>query len=373
MKIKHIFLIAIVALMTFELKTSAAPNVIPTSSQVVRQAVLTARNADSEINIRQAPDTRSAAPYYGLVNEQVQVLDETQGKDGYTWYYVKSLRTVAKGWTRGDFVRLETRQSPVAIAPESRPLPVRPNPNPANLSVNPPPTSNPIPTGRYTPEQIEYFLEVALGNEFGSQSARIKKWQGAVRIKVNGSPTATDLDTLNQVIGEVNALVDGAIRLELDQANPNVQIYFVPESQFKRYEANYRPRNLGFFWARWQQNVIRDSKILISTTGVTQKERSHLIREELTQTLGLMKDSFRYRDSIFFQGWTDSNAYTEIDKAVIRLLYRPEILPGSGKTEVLTALRNLTASIDRPTSNTSNAIGGRNSIPMETPVEFNSP
>lgn len=371
MKVKHIFLIAIVALMTLELKTSAAPDAIPTPSNVARQAVLTARDPGSDINVRKGPATRYAAPYYGLAGDRVEVLNKAQDDDGYTWYYVKLAKNVANGWVRGDFVRfVEGSQPPVGVNPELRPVPAPTNPNSTNPSINPLPDRNSVPTGGYTPEQVEYFLEVALGSEFGSNIAKIKKWEGAVKIKVNGSPTTTDLETLQQVMGEINTLVNGAIRLEFDDANPNVQIYFVPQSQFKRYEPNYRPRNSGFAWVRWQQrNIIQSANVLISTTGVTQKHRSHLIREELTQSLGLMKDSLRYRDSIFFQGRGDTTVYAEIDKALIQMLYRPEILPGSGRAEVLAALRTLTASVDRPNRTTS-PIQGTTPMPMESPLDF---
>ena len=84
--------------------------------------------------------------------------------------------------------------------------------------------------------------------------------------------------------------------------------------------------------------LFRSASILISSADITQKERSHLIREELTQSLGLMNDSNKYKDSIFYQEWTDIAEYSEIDKAVIKLLYQKKIEPGMSKEQVLNAL-----------------------------------
>lgn len=132
------------------------------------------------------------------------------------------------------------------------------------------------------------------------------------------------------------------MRLKIDNNNPQVRLYFIPESKFKQYEKNYQPTNLGFFWNSWNaKNEIYSSKILISTNQVTQPERSHLIREELTQSLGLMRDSYRYKDSIFYQGWTSTSKYAEIDKALVEMLYRPEIRPGMTKAQVLQVFRTL--------------------------------
>ena len=59
---------------------------------------------------------------------------------------------------------------------------------------------------------------------------------------------------------------------------------------------------------------------MVASEGITQQERSHLIREEITQSLGLFRDSWRYPDSIFYQGWTATGEYASIDGPTIRLL-----------------------------------------------------
>ena len=100
------------------------------------------------------------------------------------------------------------------------------------------------------------------------------------------------------------------------------------------------PTNYGFFWALWHDDnyVIYDANILISSADITQQERSHLIREELTQSLGLMNDSDKYNDSIFYQNWTDVIEFSEIDKTVIKLLYLKTIKPDMSKEQVLKIL-----------------------------------
>ena len=57
---------------------------------------------------------------------------------------------------------------------------------------------------------------------------------------------------------------------------------------------------MGFVYIWWDDaGAITDAVMLISTTGITPEERAHLIREELTQSLGLLNDSSQYEDSIF--------------------------------------------------------------------------
>lgn len=194
-----------------------------------------------------------------------------------------------------------------------------------------------------TEQEINYFEQIAFGNEFAEnqQTQYIRKWTEDIRIKVIGSPTQDDLQTLSQVIGELNQLVDD-IQLNIDSQEHNLEIYFVPENEFPQYEPNYVPGNLGFFFIWWNGNLeINRGKILISTDQVTQAERSHLIREELTQSLGLMNDALTYQDSIFYQDWTDVNQFSEIDKTVIKMLYNSQVQTGMTKQKVREVLRGL--------------------------------
>lgn len=293
-------------------------------SAIAQEARLTAQNPSSWINVRSAPSTQATNPSRGQVGDRVVVLDQTRGQDGYRWYRVRT-DTQIEGWVRGDFV-VFTR-SPISSS-SAAPMSTR---NATSRALT-----------SYTPEQIRYFLEVALGSELGNAPAEIRKWQGEIKIQYFGFPTTEDLRTLDAVMTEINELTHNTIRLQWVEANPDIEIYFVPESSFSRYEPNYVPRNLGFFWAWWgTDNVLDRAKILITTEGVTQRERSHLIREELTQSLGLMRDSYAYSDSIFYQEWTDVTQYSELDRAVISLLYLPEIQPGMTQSQVIAALDDL--------------------------------
>ncbi len=95
--------------------------------------------------------------------------------------------------------------------------------------------------------------------------------------------------------------------------------------------------NLGFFRIWFDgEGAIYQGKVLITSDGVTQAERSHLIREELTQSLGLFKDSWKNSDSIFYEGWTTTNRYHPLDQSIIQMLYDPKLQPGMDRTQVIT-------------------------------------
>jgi len=190
-------------------------------------------------------------------------------------------------------------------------------------------------TPAYSDEEIEFFFETALGSEYGESQSEIHKWTENIRIKVNGDPTDEDLDSLNQVISELNSMI-GTISFEIVSRNSNIDMHFTTVDRFASIEPTYVPGNMGFFLGWWDDdgNIYKGS-ILIAVDGIDQQERSHLIREELTGCLGLMNDTYRYEDSIFYQEWTSTTDYSQIDKAVIRLLYDPRLKPGMTQDQVL--------------------------------------
>lgn len=227
--------------------------------------------------------------------------------------------------------------SKTTLTPTSTPT-ATPSPSPTHTPI---PTPTPVPSGSlqqfYGSEAINYFFEIALGTEYGAATPILRKWTGGMRVQTHGSPTIVDLDSLSVIVKELNDLISevSTVRLQIVDTNPNVDIYFVPESQFLSIEPNVEPGNWGFYWVWWDQsNTIIKARILIDAEKTTQKERQHLIREELTQSLGLARDSLRYPDSIFYQEWTTTTQYASIDRKVIKLLYERRLRTGMTKPEI---------------------------------------
>ena len=94
--------------------------------------------------------------------------------------------------------------------------------------------------------EMEYFFEIAFGTEYGASQSLLHKWTNNIRIKVNDTPTSADLDTLNQVVTELNSLVDSNSLQIVDQ-NPNIDIHFTPMDQFKSIIPSYLDGNMGYF------------------------------------------------------------------------------------------------------------------------------
>jgi len=295
------------------------------------------------------PSPEMTATRQGEVGDRAVVMFE-EDVEGVPFSLIRILGRNLWGWVPSDRLNAD---SLVAAQPNAQRLEAQPSgqlleietTGDDRISYNPNVTNPSTPSVApfsVSSEAINYFLQVAMGSEWGSSGGVVRKWSGPVRIGVIGNPTREDEQTLNTVIAELNDLIeDDRVTVTRDDRNPNVVMRFVPEAQFRSVEPNYVPRNLGFFWLQWNNQSISNARILVSTTGVTQRERSHLIREELTQVMGLMRDSYDYPDSIFYQRWTDVNEYADIDREVIRLLYQPTITFGMSQQQVTAEIARL--------------------------------
>ncbi len=187
----------------------------------------------------------------------------------------------------------------------------------------------PSPAGDLDEQIVRYFMEVAMGSEYGLGNFAVRKWQTDIRFEVIGDPTLRDLEVLHDVVAELNHLIGDHVTLSIVPADGNVKIHFIPHDEFHYYEPGGIVFYGGFFWTWWNAvGEIHSGRIVIGADRITQHVRSHLIREEVTQVLGLMNDSEKYPDSIFFQNFSTIQEFSGLDLQIIKLLYDSEIHTG---------------------------------------------
>lgn len=206
--------------------------------------------------------------------------------------------------------------------------------------------NDPRPGSRLTEYQrnvIHYFNEIALGFEFGTASGITRKWKSDVKIFVDGNPSHQVRMELHRVVDELNELIldDIQIRIVDQKEQANLHAYVGTSAEFaKLYPIDklQAQKNSGFYRIFWnKENTITRGYFFVNTGHTGEKEQRHVIREELTQTLGLGKDSRLYADSIFQSEYTTVTEYAEIDREIIRMLYHPAMKTGlsSDKAQLL--------------------------------------
>ena len=169
-----------------------------------------------------------------------------------------------------------------------------------------------------------------------------------MRVFLKGDDIPHMKTALQQVIAKLNELIDPISIVQVNnEVDANYIIFLGSGDQYaSRIESNaalYVDENLGFFWVYWNASfeIMRGSMYVDVFEVVDQDAQQHLLREELTQSLGLMNDSAENPESIFYQNWTTTTAYASIDREVIELLYNTPVEAELDATTVDQVLQNL--------------------------------
>ncbi len=185
----------------------------------------------------------------------------------------------------------------------------------------------------YLPEDIDYFVAIALGAQYGDATPVIRKWYKDLHIQVLGTTTPDDMKALRKTIEELNSFMTG-INIFISYYEPNVSLYFAPESDFKKILPEYVPKYDGFFWMYWNENTITEAKILIADRDVTQPRRSHNIRQLVTRSIGFLNNSKLFPESIFYSEHSETTEFAEIDRTLVKMLYSTNIKHGMTEKDV---------------------------------------
>ena len=101
-------------------------------------------------------------------------------------------------------------------------------------------------------EGQRYFLEIALGNEYGSNDPVIHKWMGTIRVAYY-QPLPQPLEReFQRIVAEINAL-SHSITIEVvpEAVEANMLVFVSDPATYAKYEPNAKPylsENLGLVW-----------------------------------------------------------------------------------------------------------------------------
>ncbi len=194
---------------------------------------------------------------------------------------------------------------------------------------------------------IDYFKEIALGFEFGNASKITRKWTSELNVFVGGEPNSELIGELESIKTEINGLATDGFKMNIvnDSLQSNYYIFLGTGADYAKIFPNQSSlvdSNWGLFSVFWDnQNEFTWGYMYVDIIRANPTEQKHLLREELTQSLGLANDSPLYENSIFQSEWTSTTEYATIDRDLIRLLYDPTMNTGLNGTEVDKVLREI--------------------------------
>ena len=182
--------------------------------------------------------------------------------------------------------------------------------------------------GGYTPkktqrsqETIDYFNEIVFNTEFDGKRENAFKWNKNMKIYVEGQKIDYLMVELNDIVSELNNIIN-TIEIEIvkNPKDANMFIYLGSSDGFANYCPNLDRSLLTNNWGLFFVSSV-NGHMYVDINRANEVEQKHLLREELTQSLGLFNDSYKYPESIYYQGWTTTTEYAPIDVELIEMLY----------------------------------------------------
>lgn len=229
---------------------------------------------------------------------------------------------------------------PDDTAPEPAPTethgpqpPEEEDPEPTQENIAPP---QPEHSEWYVPDctaqqMTEYFEEVVLNMEYSDGSGEehlVQKWLSPIRYRLYGTPTETDLEVLDSLVEQLNTIpgFPGICAAE-DGGPENMYINFLDWEEFDESFSEVINGEYAFgavqFWYYTATNELHTANIGCRT-DIDQSARNSVLVEEVINALGL-SDTVLRTDSITYQYSNDNTALSEIDLAILKLLYDPAI------------------------------------------------
>ena len=200
----------------------------------------------------------------------------------------------------------------------------------------------------YNESVVSYFKEVALGFEFGNESKITRRWEGNMKLFIGGKPTPALIAETNRVVNEINNLAANEFKVEVvgDSLQSNFYIFFGSGNSYAAIfpaQSSFVASNWGLFSITFNNsNQLFKGHMYVDINRANLLEQKHLLREELTQSLGLARDSELYSESIFQQSFsTKTTEFAPIDRDLVRLLYHPKMKVGLDRDQVDKLLREI--------------------------------
>lgn len=207
-------------------------------------------------------------------------------------------------------------------------------------------------------ELIEYFNEIALEGEYYESPRKTIKWGKPMKLFVyKDGENKAQMAIINKTIKKINSLVIDGFNIELtdniDKSNAilylcekekvaEINPYFFEIINNEIIEEEFS--GFGFVNFDWNNFQIVQALIFIEKNESLEIQESTIL-EELTQSIGLLNDSEKYKNSVFYKNQIEDGKlikdYSILDKDIIRLLYNSKMKAGLDKKQTEKVIKKI--------------------------------
>ena len=195
-------------------------------------------------------------------------------------------------------------------------------------------------------EYLDYYCEVALDSEFGDSDGKVHRWTEPVSLYVCPSEDAEKYDDfLKEHIKFLNGIDEfpGIIFTDSPDAAA-LTLEFVTAEKMKTVTGSGKGEAYGFTRISWYNKdgrIFKGNIYIVREEDCSEADVKHTLTEETVQAMGLMNDSLKYPDSIFYQDYSEICEISEIDAVLLRMHYSEYVTAGMNENQVRETVRRL--------------------------------
>lgn len=193
-------------------------------------------------------------------------------------------------------------------------------------------------------EVTEYFTEVSLDAEyvFDGDATSLQKWTEPVLYYVYGSPTAEDIEVLNDFCEWLNSIYGFPGIHETDNPDTaNLDLHFCGYDEMIDIMGETYRGNDGCVRIWFDNNDEIYEAVICCSSEIDQEIRNSVIIEEIYNGLGPIQDTSLRSDSIIYAGYSYPQNLTQVDELILKLLYHPSLECGMNADECAEAISQL--------------------------------
>lgn len=191
---------------------------------------------------------------------------------------------------------------------------------------------------------LDFFSEVAIGSEYGESADVLCRWTHRIRYYLKGDVTGEDRSLIDSICDRLNGIEGFPGIFETDsEVLADLTVSFVPQSEIRSTfpEAGEGCTGMASYVWDSESGSITKARSFVDSSLTT--ERANTLCEEFLQALGPARDSYMFPNSVFYQGYTLTPFPTELDFAILRILYSPKLTTGAPRAESLSRAAALLA------------------------------
>ena len=189
-------------------------------------------------------------------------------------------------------------------------------------------------------KHIDFYREIAFDSEYGTGTSKIRKWDyEPVFYIYPGEDADKYLPLIRDHIGDL-CRIPGfpGFKYTDDPEEATLKLKFISAEEMDELTSGYGEKAYGLTsitWLNFNCHIIRGEIYIVREADCSPEDVRHAVLEELTQSMGLINDSYEFTDSIFYQGYSTTPGLSYIDWLMLRLHYAVEIDAGMEYDEVL--------------------------------------